>query len=101
MNEPECLAAPQTDPTAIFELFRGSYGTELLAAATAHFDVFGRLARQPLTFDQLRTELELAERPAIVLFTALRAMGLVAKDDAGRLSLTAMAREHLGPGAPY
>lgn len=99
MNNP--LAPPAIDPTLIFEHFRGSYGSELLTAAVAHFDVFGRLARAPRTFDALREELHLAERPAVVLVTALRAMGLLELDGENRLRLTAMAREHLAPGGAF
>ncbi len=92
---------PATDPTPIFEYFRGSYGTELLTAAVAHFNVFGLLAEAPRSFEELRAALGLAERSAVVLVTALRAMRLVAKDDAGRLTLTALAAEHLAPGAAF
>lgn len=92
---------PKTDPTQIFEFFRGSYGAELLAAAVAHFNLFGLLSEQPRSFEGLRDALGLAERPAVVLVTALRAMGLVEKGDAGRLTLTALAAEHLAPGAAF
>lgn len=95
------LTPPASDPTAIFELFRGSYGTELLTAAVAHFDVFGRLARQPRTLAELQADLNLAERPAIVLTTALRAMQLVEKDSTGHFRLTAIAAEHLVRGEEF
>ncbi|MSQ95725.1 MAG: methyltransferase, partial [Gemmataceae bacterium] len=39
------MTPPTTDPTPIFEHFRGSYGTDLLTAAVAHFNLFGRLAQ--------------------------------------------------------
>jgi hypothetical protein len=92
------LTPPQIEPTPIFEAFRGSYATELLTAAVAHFQVFEKLKAKALTFDELRTELGFAERPASVLFTALRALGLLTKDGAGRLELSALAREHLAGG---
>jgi 2-polyprenyl-3-methyl-5-hydroxy-6-metoxy-1,4-benzoquinol methylase len=95
------LATPQVDPTPIFEIFRGSYGTELLTAAVAHFNVFGRLAQAPLTFHDLRQALGLAERPANVLTTALRAFDLLASDPQQRLTLTDLSREHLVPGAAF
>jgi predicted O-methyltransferase YrrM len=95
------LGRPATDPTPIFEHFRGSYGTELLTAAVAHFDVFGRLAEEPKSAERLAAEMKLAERPSVVLFTALRAMRLLEIDGAGRLALTALAREHLVPGGPF
>lgn len=97
----EPLIPPTTDPTSIFEHFRGSYGTELLTAAVVEFDLFGRLAEQPKSFDELREEIGLQRRPAVVLFTALRAMSLLATDDGGRLMLTAQSREHLVSGSEF
>jgi predicted O-methyltransferase YrrM len=94
------LTPPTTDPTPIFTLYRGNFATELLTAAVCHFDVFGRLARSPRTRAELAGDLGLADRPTVVLTTALRAMGLVAESD-GRLSLTALAHEHLLPGGPF
>ena len=89
------MEPPEVDPTPIFEHFRGSYGTELLTVAVAHFKLFDQLADQPKSFDQLRQDLELESRPAVVLFTALRAMGMLQTDDQERLALTALSREHL------
>jgi len=95
------LSLSTTDPTSIFEYFRGSYGTELLTAAVAHFDLFGRLAQQPRTQEELQADLGLAERPAIVLTTALRAMQLLQRDAQGRLELTPVAAEHLVRGNEF
>ncbi|MEW4567920.1 methyltransferase [Tautonia sp. JC769] len=95
------LARPHTDPTPIFELFRGNFATELLTVAVAHFNVFGRLADAPRSEAELRVELQLQERPATVLFTALRAMGLLSRSEHGQLALTDLSREHLVPGAPF
>ncbi|MGF1580342.1 MAG: methyltransferase [Gemmataceae bacterium] len=94
------LNKPQTDPTPLFESFRGSYGTELLTAAVAHFNIFGRLAKNSLSANELREELKLAERPAVVLFTALKAMGLLVEHE-GQLRLTNLASEHLVPGGAF
>ena len=92
---------PQLNPTPIFEHFRGSYGSELLTAAVAHFNVFERLSNAPCDLDELRASLGLEPRPAIVLFTALRAFGLMTKGADDRFSLTEMARQHLVPGADF
>jgi hypothetical protein len=94
------LPTPPRDPAPLFELFRGSYSTELLTAAITPFDVFGRLARQPRTQLELQHDLGLAERPVAVLITALRAFGLLALEG-GRLTLTDLARDHLLPGSPF
>ena len=96
------LTPPRIDPTPIFEAFRGSYGSELLTAAVAHLNVFGRLAAAgAMSFEDLRQALGLAERPAMVLVTALRAFGLLVEDGRGRLDLTDLAREHLVPGGAF
>jgi hypothetical protein len=98
----DATRAPTTDPTPIFELFRGCYATELLTAGVAHFRVFERLAATgPQRPEELRAALGLAERPATVLLCALRAFGLLATDREGRLSATPLAAEHLTPGAPF
>jgi predicted O-methyltransferase YrrM len=95
------LTRPATDPTRIFEHFRNGYATDLLTVAAADFDLFGRLARGPKGFNELRTEIGLAERAANVLFSALRAMDLLVATADGRLDLTQAAREHLVPGAYF
>jgi ubiquinone/menaquinone biosynthesis C-methylase UbiE len=94
------LSVPPLDPTPIFDYFRGHYGSELLTAAASHFRVFEHLANGPRSFDALRGDLGLEQRPAVVLLTALRAMGLLAADTAGRLELTALSREFLA-GSPF
>lgn len=101
MTPANSVPRPATDPTAIFELFRGSYGSELLTAAVAHFDVFGKLAAKPMTRSELASDMALAIRSVNVLTTALLAMNLLRQDSAGRLSLTEVATEHLVPGAPF
>ena len=89
------LHPPSIDPTPIFELFRGSVGTELLTAAVAHFDLFTKLKDGPRSVEGLMRELHLAPRPMSVLLTALRAMKLLRIDEEGRLQLTALSRHHL------
>src|SRR6185295_4203803 len=96
------LMPPTTDPTSIFEHFRGHYATELLTVAVCHFDIFGRLERAPRSVRELAHDLSLHDRPAIVLTTALRAMGLLdKKNSTDLLTLTNLAREHLLPGGTF
>jgi SAM-dependent methyltransferase len=95
------LPPPATDPTGIFEHFRGSYATELLTAAVAHFGLFRVLSEEALSFDELRQRLGLGERAAVVLLTAMRAMTLVETDAAGRFTVSESAREHLVPGGEF
>jgi hypothetical protein len=82
-------------------MVRWNYGTELLAAAVAHFGLFELLAQQPLTFEQVGAELGLAPRPTHVLIVALRAMGLLQGTGRGRSGLTPLARDHLVPGTEF
>lgn len=95
------LPTPATDPTPIFEHFRGSYATELLTAAVAHLGVFQILAHGPLDSAALRERLQLAPRSYVVLTTALRAMGFLDVDSSHRVHLTALSREHLVPGTEF
>lgn len=95
------LPLPSLDPSPIFELFRGSYATDLLTAAVAHFNIFDRLADVPLTFGELQSSLQLDERPTVVLTTALRAMGLLVRQEDERFALTPLAREHLIRNASF
>ena len=95
------LEKPSTDPTPIFEHFRGAHGTELLVAATCHLKFFDKLAKRPLTWDEMRQTMGLAERPLVVLTTALRAMGTLTKDGDGRFACAPLAAEHLVDGGGF
>ncbi len=94
-------APPQADPAPWFEIFRGSFGTELFVAAVAHFGLFDRLAAGALSFAKLAEDLGLSPRALNVLLTALRAMGAVARDADGSFRLTDSAREHLVRSSPH
>lgn len=94
---------PLFEPTLIFEHFRGAYGTQLLTAAVAHFDLFGKLENSQDLFlrrEQLRLELELEHRPFNVLMTALKAMELLVEDGEA-IGATPLAAEHLLTGGQF
>ncbi|MFP6899500.1 MAG: methyltransferase [Opitutales bacterium] len=95
------LEKPTTDPTPIFEHFRGTHGTELLVAATCHLKLFDKLAERPLTWDEMKEALGLADRPLVVLTTALRAMGMLTKNSGGRFAPSPLATEHLVSGGNF
>lgn len=95
------LDPPGTDPTPIFEAFRGNHAAELLTAAVAHFRLFERLKDHPVDRDDLCLGLGLRERAFVVLSTALKALGLLAESVDGVVSLTDLAREHLVPGGEF
>lgn len=94
-------AASPLDPAPLFEFFRGSYATELLVAATAHFGVFRMLAPGPMEPGELARRVGLERRPFQVLVTALRAMGTLRVEPDGRLGLTPLAESHLVSSSPW
>ena len=94
-------AVPSIDPAPIFEHYRGVYATALLGAAIADFRLFERLAESPGEEAELVREMGLSPRAGNVLLVAMRAMGLIATDASGRVSLTEMAREHLIAGGAF
>jgi len=95
----DLLKPPATDPTLLFEHFRGSYGTELLVAAVAHLRVFQYLQGGAKEAEQLRSAVSLEKRPFTVLMCALKAMGLLQQPSA-TIELTPLAEEHLVAGRP-
>lgn len=94
-------SAPQYDTTGFLDEFRAAQLSHLLVAAVTEFDVGAALAGGPLAYADLCERLELADRPAIVLLTALRAMELIDVDAEGRLHLTEYGREKLSPSSPF
>lgn len=94
------LIPPPTDPAPLFDLYRGSFATELLTAAVAHFDVFGRLSGKTVDFDGFRAEFGLEPRPAVVLLTALKSFRLL-QESGGRIEPTELARRFFTPNGPH
>lgn len=102
MTSPESiLKPPRTDPAAALDVLRAHYATEILVAATVHLNVFAQLTARPATREELRDVLGLADRPAHVLVTALRAMALLVAGPDGRLGPSDLAAEHLVSGTPF
>jgi len=95
------ITFPTTDPTPIFELFRGNYATEILVNAVCNLRLFDHLHGEPISWEDLKENAQLEERPMQVLMTALRAMGLIHKDAEGKYSSTDLASEHLGDFLDY
>lgn len=93
--------SPHTDPAPIFEQYRGVYATALLTAAVVEFKLFDRLLAGPKPENRLLADLGLSDRAGNVLLVALRAMGLLASDSDGRVTLTDLAREHLVSGGEF
>lgn len=95
------LRPPVTDPSPLFEHYRGQYATSLLVAAVAEFQIFDHLAAGALNLDTLKARTGLADRPLQVLLTALRAMGTLERLPNGDHALRPLAAEHLVTGGNY
>jgi hypothetical protein len=79
---------------------RRRYADDLVLAAVAWLDVFTWLVEHPVDLAGLCRGLGLAPRPADVLCTLFRAMGLLEPGEAV-LRPTAVARDHLVAGSPF
>ena len=91
------LNVPTTDPTPLFDAFRGNYQTEILTAAVKHFGVFERLRAGDRSFEELAHELSLKPRAANVLLTGLCAMNLLVRQQRFERDIRARAG---GAGTP-
>ncbi|RDC62648.1 methyltransferase [Adhaeribacter pallidiroseus] len=76
------------DLAPITRILRAKAGSQLLVAGTHYLPVFEELSRGALFLPELQERLHLKERPALVLFPALCAMGLIEHDAVGKLKLT-------------
>jgi predicted O-methyltransferase YrrM len=103
MSNLSALNPPQHDPSPIFEAYRGMFGSQLLTAAIAHFQIFEQFDSGPLTFEALGQKVGLQPRGTSVLMTALRAYGLLSPAHGGTATNghegsfipSPTAREHL------
>ncbi|MEN9546815.1 MAG: hypothetical protein RLZZ356_1547, partial [Verrucomicrobiota bacterium] len=86
--------APNTDPTTLYRYRDGLYAEDLLILALVRMDFFTALAAEPTDLEGLRQRHQLHERPADVMVTLFRAMGLIEEHE-GRYEVTETAREHL------
>ncbi|GAB3737670.1 methyltransferase [Spirosoma lituiforme] len=86
------LNTPQLDLAPITRHLRAMYGSRLLVAAVHHLPVFDQLGDKPQSLADISHRLGLSERPAMVLFPALCAMGLLTYDETDRLAITALGR---------
>lgn len=76
------------DLAPITRILRAKASSQLLVAATHYFPVFEELSQDALSIKELHKRLQLKDRPAMVLFPALCAMGMLEFDAAGKLRLT-------------
>jgi hypothetical protein len=88
--QPENKENKPLDLAPITRHLRAMAGSRLLVCAVHHIPVFEVLSQGPLPVEDLRQKLGLKERPAMVLFPALCAMGLMAFTPGGSLGLTGL-----------
>src|SRR4028118_2026174 len=80
------------DLAPITRHLRAKASSRLLAAAVHHLNVFEELGHSPGSLPELQRRLGLKSRPAMVLFPALCAMGLLEFDSVQQLQLTPLGR---------
>ncbi len=71
---------------------RAMFGSRLLVSAVNHLQVFEQFTNGSLSIIGLQNRLQLKERPAMVLFPALCAMGLLEFEASGKLRPTELGR---------
>ena len=71
------VEAPRTDPTQLYRYRDALYAEDLLIVGLVHLDFFTRLAAEPAGLEELCGRHGLKTRPAGVMLTLFRAMGLV------------------------
>lgn len=86
------MATTLLDPAPITRYLRTRASSQLLVAAVHHIPVFEELSREPASVAVMQRRLKLASRPAMVLFPALCAMGLLRLGADGKLEVTELGR---------
>lgn len=71
------MTIPLLDPALITRHLRARASSQLLVVAVHHIPVFEELSKKQGSIDELRYKLKLKPRPAMVLFPALCAMGML------------------------
>jgi SAM-dependent methyltransferase len=94
------LAAPLTDPTALYVVRDSLYAADMLIAAVSGLDFFTWLDGHPGTVDEIAAQRGFHRRPVDVMTTLFVAMGLLERDGQ-QLRATATAREHLVAHSPW
>ena len=91
---------PSTDPLFLYRFRDSIYSTDLLTTAIVHLDLFTRLDRKPQSLKTLCQELGIHDRPADVMMSLMKSMGLIEERDE-LFHLTELAGEHLVVGSPW
>ncbi len=86
------MAIPLFDPAPITRHLRARASSQLLVVAVHHIPVFEELNRAQGSMDEMRHRLKLESRPAMVLFPALCAMGVLRIAADGKLEITELGK---------
>ncbi len=78
------------DLAPITRHLRAKASSQLLVAAVHHLNIFEEMTEGPFSLNELQERLFLRERPAMVLFPALCAMGMLQFNAENKLELTEM-----------
>lgn len=92
--------APETDPLNLYRFRDSLYSTDLLAAALVWLDLFTWLESHPSDLAAICEKFQLYRRPADVMMTLFKSMGLVTENQ-GVFQVTPVAREHLVSTSPW
>jgi predicted O-methyltransferase YrrM len=95
------MQPPASSADFIYRTRDAIMAADALAVAIVHLDLFTVVDRSPADVAGLCDRFGLHRRPVDVLCTLLIAEGLLARDAAGWLHPTAMAREFLVAGSPF
>ncbi|PQJ29410.1 hypothetical protein [Rubritalea profundi] len=68
-------------------------GSQILVAACCHLNIFEELSSEPQAFEVLQKNLGLKDRPMMVIFPVLNAMGLVYFHDNKDVVLTELGQK--------
>src|SRR4051812_10894582 len=86
------MTVPMLDPAPVTRILRAKASSHLLVAAVHYLGVFEELNKGPKSIAELQQLLELKERPAMVLFPALCAMGFTRFDEEGKLYVSELGK---------
>ena len=80
------------DLAPITRHLRAKASSQLLVAAVHHLNIFEEMTLGPFSIHELQERLFLRERPAMVLFPSLCAMGMLEYNNENKLQLTELGR---------
>lgn len=86
------MSAHHLDLAPITRHLRAKASSHLLVAAVHYLCVFEELDKGPKSIDELQQKFQLKERPAMVLFPALCAMGMIQYNAEEQLQLTELGK---------